>query len=250
MKKLLFLMSLCCVLAACTTKEQDEKVQSFWNEQFMQVMMKMMGGNMAPAGQNPSMEPGAVPSMGPGAVPPGNIGEKDMQEFEAMMKEWEKSQAQNPAAPNMPGSPAAGQPNLPAGSSATDQTAVVPAAPRRPRRRAAKDNQFIEIMVEDSSETLKGRASLKDRKAIQQALDKVLEDNQNMIENMGAALNPNAQAELFAVITKTEKALRKQAARSPSYKEYLKAQKQLLAQQEQSLNQLIQRNSSAARRHK
>ena len=248
MKKLLFLMSLCCVLAACTTKEQDEKVQSFWNEQFMQVMMKMMGGNMPPAGPNPSVEPGAIPPMGPGPVPSGNIGEKDMQEFEAMMKEWEKSQEQNPVAPNVPDSPVAGQPNLPVESSATAQTAAVPAAPRKARRRKSQDNQFIEIMVEDSSETLKGRAPLKDRRAIQQALDKVLEDNQNMLENMGPALNANAQAELFAVVSKTEKALRQQATKSPSLQVYLRAQKQLLAQQEQSLNQLIQRNSSAARR--
>lgn len=247
MKKLFFLISLCCVLSACTTKEQDEQIRSFWSQQFMQVMMKVMGGNMPPAGQNPSMEPGAVPPMGPAAVPPGSISEKDMQEFEVMMKEWEKNQPQNPAS-NMPGSPAAGQPNLPADSSVTDQMAAVPAAPRRPRRRAKKNDQFMEIMMEDSSETLKGRASLKDRKAIQQAFDKVLEDNQNMIERVGPALNPNAQAEMFAIFTKTEKALRRQAASSPSLQEYLKAQKQLLAQQEKSLNQLIQRNSSAARR--
>lgn len=107
---------------------------------------------------------------------------------------------------------------------------------------SASSGQFMEITLEDPSGVIKGKAPLKDRQAMQRAIDKVLQDNQNAVQDIGQMFGASIQAEAFAITTKTEKALRNQAAASASLQEYLQAQRRLLSQQEQSLNQLMQAN--------
>ncbi len=114
-----------------------------------------------------------------------------------------------------------------------------------PKAQASK--QFMEITMENTSGPVKGKAPLKDRQQIQAALDKVLKDNQNALQDIGQMFGANTQAEAFAITAKTEKALRRQATASNSYLEYSKVQKQLLAQQEQSLNKLMKEHAQYIR---
>lgn len=107
--------------------------------------------------------------------------------------------------------------------------------------------QFMEITMEDPSGAIKGKAPLKDRKAMQQALDKVLQENQTALQDIGQMFGASTQAEAFAITTKTEKALRQKATQSTSLQEYMQAQRQLLKQQEQSLNKLMQANTQFLR---
>ena len=332
-KWILFLMT-GVLLSACTTKEQDEKIKAFWGQQFLQVAMKF-AGNMPTGAALPDMDKGRV-------APAGSIDQKDMQDFEEMMKQWEQEQAnlntaeaaQPAASKTAPNTVSAENKNTakarPSGKAAKPIRAylvtssscggsrqlqkdgwaeqfrdkyagqiqlitydvttpqgqagyqklmnryhrssvgtpslflngtVIEGYPLEGADRAAKralaksgrnisrqnSNQFIEITLEEPSGAVKGKAPLKDRKAMQREIDKVFQDNQNTVQDIGQAFGAGIQAQAFAITTKTEKALRRQASESASLQEYLKAQRQLLRKQEQSLNQLMQNNASMLR---
>ncbi len=348
MKKLFFLFVIASVLSACTTKEQDEQINSFWGQQFQQLLAKFMPGN-------------AMPFMAPQtASTETNV--QDMQEFEEMMKEWEQTQntldpaAMPDAAPTDTSATPENSSQLPAyapAKTAPQTTAKPPQnAPAKKTTSASKPKpinaylvvssqcgwcrklkqegwvgefrdkyqgrvrlieydittpegeagftklmqrykmtsvgtpslfvgdsvvqgypladadsavqkalakygqnvsrpvstaQFMEITLEDPSGAIKGKAPLQDRQAMQQALNKVLQENQTAVQDIGHMFGTGTQAEAFAITTKTEKALRQKAAQSASLQEYMQAQKQLLKQQEQSLNKLMQANTQFLR---
>ena len=242
MKKIVFALPLLLLLAACTTKEQDEQIKIFWMMQLMQAAT--------------NLSPNQMPVMNP-TFPSQNLQSEqaEIQDFEAMMKEWEALQENLPADPAAPQTAAEiTQPVQPVEQSAA-QTAqppqpakVNPPAPHKRRNKAHQNSgQFMEIMVEDPSGAIKGKAPLKDRRAMQRAIDQVLQDNQNTLQDIGQVFGAETQAQAFALMTQTEKELRQQAKASPSLQEYLKVQRQLLKKQEQNLNQLMRSSTHALR---
>ncbi len=108
---------------------------------------------------------------------------------------------------------------------------------------SAPAKQYMEITMEDPSGVVRGKAPLKDRHAMQQAIEKVQKDNEKTLQDIGQMFGNATQAQAFAITSATEKALRQKAAASTSLQAYLAAQKQLLAQQEQNLNKLMQENA-------
>lgn len=233
MKKLIFLLGICCLITACNQGDKAEKIREFWTQQSMLFLTKVFGDGS--------------PMLARGAVPPEQINEEDMQNFEEMVKEWEQSQPEPvPAAVPAPG-PQGNAPGVP--GNAPGMQGNVPGAPVQTIKKKAprKESQFMEIVMDEPSGAIKGKAPLKDRKAMQKAIDKVLQDNQDTVEDIGAAFGAEVQAQAFAITTKTEKTLRKQAAASTSLKEYLTVERQLLKKQEQSLNQLMKNSSRRLR---
>ena len=102
--------------------------------------------------------------------------------------------------------------------------------------------QYMEITMEDDG-LVKGKAPLKDRQAMQRAIEKVQKDNEKTLQDIGQMFGNATQAQAFAITSSTEKTLRQKASTSVSLQAYLTAQKQLLAQQEQNLNKLMQENA-------
>lgn len=107
---------------------------------------------------------------------------------------------------------------------------------------AVPAKQYMEITMEDDG-LVKGKAPLKDRQAMQRAIEKVQQDNEKTLQDIGQMFGNATQTQAFAITSNTEKALRQKAAASASLQAYLTAQKQLLAQQEQNLNKLMQENA-------
>ncbi len=108
---------------------------------------------------------------------------------------------------------------------------------------SAPAGTYMEITMEEPAGPVKGKAPLKDRQAMQRAIEKVQQDNENALSDIGQMFGNATQAQAAAIMSKTEKALRQKANASASLQAYLAAQKQLLAQQEQNLNKLMQENA-------
>ena len=225
MKKIIWCLLACFVLTACSTGENAEEIKNFWDTQKSLIMTQLFGIGS--------------PLMSRGAVQPEQLSEQDMQNFEEMVKDWEQTQPEQeevklevPVQPEQPQPPVA------------TEVKPKPAPKKRPKR---QESQFMDITMEDPSGTVKGKAPLKDRQAMQKSLDKVMQDNENTLKDIMQAFGTETQAQAFAITAKTEKALRQQAAKSTSYQEYLKVERQLIKKQEQSLNQLMQNNARRLR---
>ncbi len=111
-------------------------------------------------------------------------------------------------------------------------------------RGSVTNGSFMEITLDDSPITTgKGKASAQDRQAMARALEKIQQDNQKTLQDIGVAFGRETQADAFAIISNSEKAMKRAAGESDSLADYLKAQRDLLKQQERDLNQLMQNNA-------
>lgn len=228
MKKIIWCLLVCCVFTACSEGENAKQIESFWDTQKALIMTKLFGIGS--------------PLMSRGAVQPEQLSEQDMQNFEEMVKDWEQTQPEPEEvkleAPAQPEPPEQPQPPV------ATEVKPKPAPKKRPKR---QESQFMDITMEDPSGAVEGKAPLKDRQAMQKSLEKVMQDNENMLHDIVQAFGTETQAQAFEITAKTEKALRRQAASSASLQEYLKVERQLLKKQEQSLNQLMQNNARRLR---
>ena len=126
-------------------------------------------------------------------------------------------------------------------------------APAQTQQRATKrkqqSNQYMEIIMEDAPKTPKKntRASARDSRAIQLALASVEKNNQATLADMGSFFGEDTKAQAYAIISRTERLLRKKASSSPDYKTYLATQKSLLQIQEKELNELMRQNAKNLR---
>lgn len=211
MKKLLFLLAVC-GLYACTTPEEDAQIKLFWLEQIMQVMPKQAR---------------------PAPLPP-----QPLPVLPAEEEQPAPAQQQVAATPTESTPPAsAKQPN-------TVSTATKPTVTRR-----NPQNQFIEITVEDTRvNKFKSNAPLKDRQAMQRAIERVKQSNQQALQDIGAMFDGDTQAQAFAIVTKSEKILMRTANTSNTYQNYLNAQRKILQEQDAQLNQLMRQNAYKLRR--
>ncbi len=114
---------------------------------------------------------------------------------------------------------------------------------------AAPTQQFMEITIEDTRiNKLKSNATLKDRQAMQRALERVKQSNQQALNDIGVMFDGDTQAQAFAIVTKSEKILMRTANTSNTYQNYLNAQRKILQEQETQLNQLMRQNAYKLRR--
>ncbi len=118
---------------------------------------------------------------------------------------------------------------------------------KKTAKKQQKPQQYMEITLEEDEPSFKGKASAKDLQAIQQALEKVQQDNTNALRDIGTMFGADTQSQAFIITSKTEKSLRNAARNSISLQQYLTAQNKLLKQQEADLNQLMQAHASRLR---
>lgn len=114
---------------------------------------------------------------------------------------------------------------------------------------ASPQQQFMEITLEDSRiNKLKSNAPLKERQAMQRAIERVKLSNQQTLQDIGLMFDGDTQAQAFAIVSKSEKILLRAANASSDYKNYLNAQQKILQEQEAQLNQLMRQNAYKLRR--
>ncbi len=211
MKKILFLLLVVCSVCACTTPEEDAQIKLFWLEQMMQFMPKQA-------------RPGVLPPQPLPVFPPQEDPSGFVQEQPAGPKTQETAQ---PAAKTVV------------------STAKKPAATHR------ASSQFMEITLEDANRRvtkLKSNASLKDRQAMQRAIENVKQSNQQALRDIGTMFDGDTQAQAFAIVAKSEKILMRTANTSINYQNYLNAQRKILQEQDAQLNQLMRANAHKLRR--
>ena len=204
MRKYLFLLLAVGTAAACTTQEQNEQIQLFWAQQLMQLMPQAAAHAMVPPLPNVQSE---IPSQ---------------------------VETEIPATPLQP---ATDSQSLQAKAVNKTTTARTPA--RRPQ------SQFMEITMEDSSRVnkFKSNAPFKERQDMQRAIENVKQSNQQTLQDIGTMFDGDTQAQAFAIVSKSEKILLRAANVSMSYPTYLNAQRKILQEQEQQLNQLMKQNA-------
>jgi len=164
-------------------------------------------------------------------------------------------QPQDPLTPQQPDQAIQEQPLLPENETIPSQNPVEQAAntaPRptpKPQVAQRTQSQFIEITMEDSRvNKFKSNAPLKERQAMQRAIDRVKQSNQQALRDIGAMFDGDTQAQAFAIVAKSEKILVRTANTSNNYQNYLNAQRKILQEQEAQLNQLMRQNAYKLRR--
>lgn len=217
MKKVLFLLWIIGSICACTTPEEDAQIKLFWMEQILQLMPQQAR---------------------PMPLPP--------QPLPVMPEEEIQQQPQVPAEQPPVPEDLATQPQAATEQSATHQTASVPVPKPQVHR---SQNQFIEITMEDARvKKTKSSAPLKDRQAMQRAIERVKQSNQQTLTDIGTMFDGDTQAQAFAIVAKSEKILMRVANTSNTYQNYLNAQRKILQEQEAQLNQLMRQNAYKLRR--
>ena len=212
MKKLLFLLLAICGAYACTTPEEDAQIKLFWLEQIMQLMPKQA-------------QPAPLPPQPLPVIP---------------TEEEQPAPAEEQVAPTTEETVA---------SAENKQPNAVPPTVKPVVARRNTQNQFMEITLEKTRvNKFKSNASLKDRQAMQRAIERVKKSNQQALEDIGAMFGGDTQAQAFAVVLQSEKILMRTANTSNTYQNYLNAQRKILQEQEAQLNQLMRQNAYKLRR--
>lgn len=196
-------------MCACTTPEEDAQIKLFWLEQLMQFMPKQTR---------------PVPALQPLPV---------MQQEQGL-----------PPAPEQPRAP-----QNEALQAAATQQAVIHPVPKKTIQPAQR--QFMEITLEDNTRrvnSLKSNAPLKERQAMQRAIERVKQSNQQALQDIGLMFDGDTQAQAFAIVAKSEKILMRTANTSNTYQNYLNAQRKILQEQDAQLNQLMRQNAYKLRR--
>lgn len=115
----------------------------------------------------------------------------------------------------------------------------------------ASKHQFMEITLEDTNRRVnrvKSNAPLKERQAMQRAIERVKQSNQQALQDIGIMFDGDTQAQAFSIVSRSEKLLLRTANTSMNYQNYLNAQQKILQDQETQLNQLMRANAYKLRR--
>lgn len=131
-----------------------------------------------------------------------------------------------------------------------ENTAVTPGAtsPKTAPKTQRPPVQVLDVTVEE--DVLPGKASYADRVRMTRALENVQDNNQETLKDLQATFGDNVKTSAFYITLTTERKLKKAAAVALNYKDYAARQKQILAEQDQSIQQLMQQNTGSLRRIK
>lgn len=196
------------LLAGCTTKEQDEKIKTFWMMQSMQLMNKVASTKMD------QLTKLAAGSANFGAM--GAMGSRHM-DFP------EHFDGPTPALPAQNASTAAA-----------------------PVRRTTPAPQIMDVTMD--TDELPGKAPQAERAKMKRAFDAVQVNNQAALVSIERTFNTAVKHKAFLITTQTEKDLKAAAAKSANFQAYLSEQKRLLALQDQKLMQLMKQNAANLKR--
>ncbi|MBR4682229.1 MAG: hypothetical protein IKP06_02870 [Elusimicrobiaceae bacterium] len=209
----------CAVLlgAGCTNPEQDQKIKSFWMQQYLNVMMKvssMSSGNPADAMSNLSADRA-----------------QKLEQLTALLQA-----SLNKANPPEQTPVEVAQP-------VEEKPAPVPAPVKKKAAKAAALPQVLEVTMDEAF--LPGKASVKERTLMKEAFDEVQLDNQEILQDIQTTFGEDVKVKAFLITTRTETELKKAAAEASNFKGYLKRQKQIVDKQKTALQQLMQQNAGS-----
>lgn len=114
------------------------------------------------------------------------------------------------------------------------------------RTQPAPQPQIMEVTLD--TDALPGRAPHADRVRMKRALEAVQISNQNILSDIAVTFGDNVKTQALVLTAGTERQLKQTAANSASFAAYFTAQQQLLAQQEQQLNQLMKQNTGSIKK--
>lgn len=116
--------------------------------------------------------------------------------------------------------------------------------PQRPQ--PAPQPQIMEVTLD--TDALPGRAPHADRVRMKRALEAVQVSNQNTLSDISVTFGNNVKTQALVLTAGTERQLKQAAANSANFAAYFSIQQQLLAQQEQKLNQLMKQNAGSIKK--
>lgn len=114
------------------------------------------------------------------------------------------------------------------------------------RTQPAPQPQIMEVTLD--TDALPGRAPHADRVRMKRALEAVQISNQNTLTDIAVTFGNNVKTQALVLTAGTERQLKQAAANSANFAAYFAAQQQLLAQQEQKLNQLMKQNAGSIKK--
>lgn len=115
-----------------------------------------------------------------------------------------------------------------------------------PQPRPAPQPQIMEVTLD--TDALPGRAPHADRVRMKRALEAVQISNQNTLSDIAVTFGNNVKTQALVLTAGTERQLKQAAANSANFAAYFSVQQQLLAQQEQKLNQLMKQNAGSIKK--
>lgn len=137
--------------------------------------------------------------------------------------------------------PSAAKPTPPA----TQPTATTTGRNTAPRPPAM---QVLDVTLVDDA--LPGKAPHAQRVKMKQAWTTVQENNQATLKDLQTTFGENVKNKAFYITIETEKKLKQAAANANTYAAYMARQKEVLAEQEKAIQQLMLQNKASIKRIK
>ena len=123
------------------------------------------------------------------------------------------------------------------------QPAAASSAAPKPRPAAKKLPEMLEVTLDE--EALPGKAPLQERILMKKAWNEAQLDNHDFLQDLQDMFGEDVKVKAFLITSQTETALKKEAAKAPSYQAYLVQHKKLVQAQTAALQQLMQENKKS-----
>ena len=218
MKKIILIAFCACVFfAGCTSPEQNQKIQAFWFQQYVNVILKV--GPM-------------IPSKPTDNTPSTAFAERQAQR-RAAARALLTGLLQAQQSPQTSPAPA---------------PQAQPPKPAKPKFSADMLPQMVEVTMDE--EALPGKADYKERVQMMGAFSQVLTNNQKTLQDLQETFGESVKLEAFLVTTRTETQLKETAATAVDFQDYLAKQQQLMQAQEKEIEQLMTQNINSLKKIK
>ena len=240
MKKTIWLvLGVCLSVAACTSKEQEQEIRTFWKKQVERLDSRFLGRTqMTPQDIQEQLrkirEQAGSPSQLKESAAAGV--EKISQKF-AAHKSAVSSSEPSPVVEKPVSKPVLQTAQKPARKMAAKPVTTMPAAPSQ---------QVLEVTL-DGGDAFPGVAPYKDRVRMKKEWNNLQVRNQAAVRDILKTFGTDVYNEAVVITARTEQQLKKTARTAGSYAAYVSQQRVLVAQQEQSLQKLMQQNVQSIR---
>lgn len=227
MRKTIYLtLILALTLTGCADKENREKINTFWQQQFTNVLKKKFNMTDAQAKMAVAMTLASIAAQRAGK----NGSQAMTQLMQKHAAELQKTDRVYPAQKQ---------------NGFQQSAASAPSARPRP----VQEETLFELTVDDDTRLFANSpASASDRRVIKQVLDANLESNQRTLQDVQRMFGNQVRNQALVIITRKEKALKKSAGLANSAQAFIDRSNQLNEAAARELNDLYQRNAQNIKR--
>lgn len=226
MKKTIYLtLILALSLTGCAGKEDRQKINTFWQQQFTNLLKKKYNMNDMQAKMAMTMVMAGIAAQRAG-MSENQAKAQFMKKYAADLQQMERESS--------------------AGKTAA-QTPAAEATAARPR--PVQQETLFELTVDDDARLFANSpASASDRKIIKQVLDANLESNQRTLQDVQRMFGNPVRNQALVIITRKEKALKKSAGLANTAQAFIDRSNQLNEAAARELNDLYRRNAQNIKR--